>query len=184
MKVLDDTLDRASVVERVQKRMLFSISRRVHEELTDQEIVHRIFSELDVDGSGALDEPEIAHLLHMLKIKLDSKHFRFLMRELQNYRHDGCIDEQALCLFLFPAQEKSLEDSEAYVKRMKKDLVQKREEVEELLASIQIAESQLKGRKLSNLLEATNSLSRKSISEATPQGHAVYDYSETSKDGR
>lgn len=98
LKVLEDTQDRQEVVARVQRRMLQSIARRIREEISDEDIVRRIFMELDADGSGALDYAEIEHILLKLNIKLEYVLFLLLFNPLVSVcRLTRC----ALCCVLF-----------------------------------------------------------------------------------
>lgn len=158
LKVLDDATDCEQVVKRVQRSMLASIARRVREEMSDEEIVHRIFLELDQDGSGAVDYAEIEQMLSKLDIKLDFRHFRLLMRELQTYDPNGLITETALCQFLFPQQ--SMSASEQHVQRLKKEMLVHQQAAATLQQEIHSAERAIHARKLSQMMSATDSLNR------------------------
>ncbi|KAJ1416365.1 hypothetical protein B484DRAFT_155438 [Ochromonadaceae sp. CCMP2298] len=100
MLVLSDML-RAKIMEKIVN---WSGSENPGESVA-REFLHKLFIEVDQDGSGAIDKGEFRQMLRSMNLTFSDKRFRLLFRAVDSIGGDGTVEEEDLVEFMFPTTD-------------------------------------------------------------------------------
>mmetsp|Transcript_2971 Transcript_2971/g.4586 ORF Transcript_2971/g.4586 Transcript_2971/m.4586 type:complete len:780 (+) Transcript_2971:187-2526(+) len=75
--------------------------------------VHKLFIEVDQDGSGAIDKGEFRQMLRKLNLTYSDHRFNLLFRAVDSIGGDGVLEEEELTTFMFPPKESEGVDADA-----------------------------------------------------------------------
>ncbi len=78
--------------------------------MSQRKLLHRVFVEIDADGSGKVDRLEFRELLRKMKVTYSDQRFAMLFRAIDGGGGgDGSVTEQELNDFLFPSNGRNVE---------------------------------------------------------------------------
>jgi hypothetical protein len=78
-----------------------------------REFLHKLFIEVDQDGSGAIDKGEFRQMLRSMNLTFSDKRFKLLFRAVDSIGGDGTVEEEDLVEFMFPTSTSAATDDAA-----------------------------------------------------------------------